>query len=80
MQNKISMDLLLSQSGIGFSLDEFVSKLANVYEHKVLAELLKMILQMVQEIFIHRLLHGRLDTLKCCDRGHFRLNELPSCG
>ena len=74
MQGKISMDLSFCQSETGFSLDELVTKLADVYERKAFAELLKMILQMVQEILIHRLLHGRLDTLKCCDRGHFRLN------
>ena len=74
MQGKISMDLSFCQSETGFSLDELVTKLADVYERKAFAELLKMILQMVQEILIQRLLHGRLDTLKCCDRGHFRLN------
>ena len=74
MQGKISMDLSFCQSETGFSLDELVTKLADVYERKAFAELLKMILQMVQEILIHRLLHGRLDALKCCDRGHFRLN------
>ena len=74
MQGKISVDVSLCQSGTGFPLDELVTKLADVYERKAFAELLKMILQMVQEILIQRLLHGRLDTLKCCDRGHFRLN------
>lgn len=74
MQDKISMDLSFCQSETGFSLDERVTKLVDVYERKAFAELLKMILQMVQEILIQRLLHGRLDTLKCCDRGHFRLN------
>lgn len=50
MQGKISMDLSFCQSEEGFSLDELVSKLADVYERKAFSELLKMILQMVQEI------------------------------
>ena len=57
-----------------FFLDELVTKLADVYERKAFAELSKMILQMVQEILIHRFFHGRLDALKCCDHDHFRLN------
>ena len=34
MQGKISMDLSFCQSEEGFSLDELVSKLADVYERK----------------------------------------------
>ena len=74
MQDKISMDLSFCQSEIGFSLDELVTKLADVYERKAFAELLKMILQMVQAILIYRLLHGKQDALKCCAHGHLRLN------
>ena len=48
MQGKISMDLSFCQSEEGFSLDELVSKLADVYERKAFSELLKMILRMVQ--------------------------------
>lgn len=50
MQGKTSMDLSFCQSEEGFSLGELVSKLADVYERKAFSELLKMILQMVQEI------------------------------
>ena len=45
MQGKISMDLSFCQAETGFSLDELVTKLADVYERKAFAELLKMILQ-----------------------------------
>ena len=48
MQGKISMDLSFCQSEQGFSLDELVLKLADVYERKAFAELLKLILQDVQ--------------------------------
>ena len=37
------MDLSFCQSEEGFSLDELVSKLADVYERKAFSELLKMI-------------------------------------
>ncbi len=53
MQGKISMDLSFCQSENGFSLDELIIKLADAYERKAFSELLKMILQLVQEI-----LHG----------------------
>lgn len=72
MQGKISMDLSFCQSETGFSLDELVTQLADMYERKTFAEQLKMILQMVQEILIYRLLHGRLDALKWCAHGHHR--------
>ena len=74
MQGKISMDLSFCQSEEGFSLDELVSKLADVYERKAFSELLKMILQMVQEIQMYRILHGKADAMKCCSYGHLRLN------
>ena len=64
--------LVVLSIGNRFSLDELITKLADVYERKAFAELLKMILQMVQEILIHRLLHGRLDTLKYYDHGYLR--------
>lgn len=74
MQGKISMDLSFCQSENGFSLDELVVKLGDVYERKAFGELLKMILQMVQEILVYRIFHGKTDAVKCCPNGHLRLN------
>ena len=48
MQGKISMDLSFCQSEIVFSLDGLVTRLAGGYKRKAFAELLKIILQMVQ--------------------------------
>ncbi|WP_176011740.1 hypothetical protein [Victivallis sp. Marseille-Q1083] len=62
MQGKISMDLSFCQSENGFSLDELVTKLAEVYDRKAFAELLKMILQMVQELLMYRIFHGETDA------------------
>ncbi|NMA23581.1 MAG: hypothetical protein GX938_08785, partial [Spirochaetales bacterium] len=55
-------------------MDELVTKLAEVYDRKAFAELLKMILQMVQELLMYRIFHGETDALKCCDSGHLRQN------
>ena len=66
MQGKISMDLSFCQSETGFSLDELVTKLVDVYECKAFAELLKMILEMVQEILMYRIFQGKSDAMKCC--------------
>ncbi len=52
MQGKISMELSFCQLEEGFSLGELVVKLADVHERKAFGELLKMILQMMQEILI----------------------------
>ena len=51
------MDLSICQAGTGFSLDELVEKLADVFERKAFSELLKMILQLVQRRLV--LLHHR---------------------
>ena len=34
----------------------------------------KMILQMMQEILMYRIFHGKIDAMKCCTAGHLRLN------
>lgn len=74
MQGKISMELSFCQSEEGFSLGELVVKLADVHERKAFGELLKMILQMMQEILMYRIFHGKIDAMKCCTAGHLRLN------
>lgn len=61
MQGKISMNLSFCQSEIVFSLDGLVTRLAGGYKRKAFAELLKIILQMVQKILIYRLLHGSFE-------------------
>ena len=74
MQSRISMDLSICQSEKGFSLDELVIKLADIFERKAFSELLKMILQLVQEILMYRIFHGKTDAMKCCVNGRLRLN------
>ena len=74
MQGKISMDLSICQAGTGFSLDELVEKLADVFERKAFSELLKMILQLVQDVLMHRILNGKSEAMKCCPAGHLQLN------
>jgi hypothetical protein len=80
MQGKISMDLSFCQSENGFSLDELVLKLADVYERKAFSELLKMILQMVQEILMYRILNTKTNAMKCCDHGHLVSGRRPQGG
>ena len=48
MQGKISIELSLCQSETGFSLDELVIKLTNIYEKGHSPNCWKVILQMVQ--------------------------------
>ena len=74
MQGKISMELSFCQAETGFSLDELVEKLADVFERKAFAELLKMILQLVQEVLMYRIFNDKVNAMKCCSEGHLQLN------
>ena len=48
MRNRITMEMSICQAGNGFSLDELVKKLADAFENKAFAEILKMNLQLIQ--------------------------------
>jgi hypothetical protein len=52
MQGKISMDLTFCNSEEKFSFDELVMKVADAFEHKAIAELLKLILGLIQEVWV----------------------------
>lgn len=73
MQGKISMDLSFCLSENGFSLDELVIKLADVFERRAFAELLRLILQLTQEVLMSRLFAGK-GAVRCCENSHLRLN------
>lgn len=74
MQQKISMDLLICNSEDKISLDEIVQAVSSAYESKAFAELLKLILSMIQEIIIGRILRKSVDAPVCCEHGHLSLN------
>ena len=74
MQQKISMDLLICNSEDKISLDEIVQAVSSAYESKAFAELLKLILSMIQEIIIGRILSKSADAPVCCEHGHLSLN------
>ncbi len=74
MQGKIGMNLMFCQADDGVSLDEIVRTVRDAYEKKAFSELLKMILQMVQEILIRRAAEGKLESMKCCPDGHFQMS------
>ena len=74
MQQKISMDLLICNSEDKISLDEIVQAVSSAYEDKAFAELLKLLLGMIQEIIIGRILIRSADAPCCCEHGHLALN------
>lgn len=74
MQQKISMDLLICNSEDKISLDEIVQAVSSAYENKAFAELLELILSMIQEIIIGRILSKSPEAPICCDHGHLTLN------
>ena len=55
----------LCQAENGFSLDELVKKLADAFENKAFAEILKMNLQLTQEVLMHRIFNN-LNSQQCC--------------
>ena len=73
MQGKISMDLSFCLSENGFSLDELIEKLADVFERKAFPELLRLILQLIQEVLMSRIFANK-EAMHCCENSHLRLN------
>ena len=73
MRNKITMEMFICQAGNGFSLDELVKKLADAFENKAFAEILKMNLQLTQEVLMYRIFNGKSNQ-QCCPDGHLTLN------
>ena len=73
MRNKITMGMSICQAGNGFSLDELVKKLADAFENKAFAEILKMNLQLTQEVLMHRIFNNSSNQ-QCCPDGHLTLN------
>ena len=58
MRNKITMEMFICQAGNGFSLEELVKKLADAFENKAFAEILKMNLQLTQEVLLQRIFNN----------------------
>ena len=52
MHNKITTEMSICQAENGFSLDELVKKVADAYEKKAFAEILKMNLLLTQEVLL----------------------------
>ena len=73
MQCKVSMDLQFCLSEEHFSLDILVLKLAELFEAKAFAQILRLVLMLLQEVLVMRLLKGK-GTNCCCGGNHWRLN------
>ena len=65
MRNKITMEMSICQAENGFSLDELVKKLSDAFENKAFAEILKMNLQLTQEVLLYRIFNNS-SSQKCC--------------
>ena len=74
MQQKISMDFVMCNSEDRISLDEIVLAVSSAYEDKAFAELLTLILSMIQEIVVGRILSKSPDAPSCCGDGRLVLN------
>ncbi len=70
MRNKITMEMSICQAENGFSLDELVKKFTDAFENKVFAEILKINLQLTQEVLIYRIFNGKSNQ-QCC-RQHWQ--------
>jgi len=74
MQGKITSDLSFCLAENGFSLDELVFKLKELFENKAFSDLLRLILLLVQERLWTRILTGKNSAVKCCGNSCFKLN------
>ena len=74
MCNKNTMEMSICQAENGFSLDELVKKLADAFENKAFAEILKMNLQLTQEVLMYRIFNNS-STEKNVDKGIALLTE-----
>ena len=74
MQCKYNLDLSFCLADEGFSLDELVFRLGELFEKKSFSELLRLILMLVQEVLLNRLFHGKDFPFKCCGKSDFKLN------
>ena len=73
MRNKITMEMSICQAENGFSLDELVKKVADSYKNKAFADILKMNLQLTQEVLMYRIFNDK-SNMHCCSDGHLTLN------
>ena len=73
MRNKITLEMSICQAENGFSLDELVKKVADSYENKAFADILKMNLQLTQEVLMYRIFNDK-SNMQCCSDGHLTLN------
>jgi hypothetical protein len=74
MQGKCNLDLSFCLADNGFSLDELVFRLGELFEKKAFNELLRLILLLVQEVLINRLFSGKDLPFTCCNKQDFKLN------
>ena len=73
MRSKFNIEMSICQAENGFSLDELVKKLSDAFENKAFSEILKMNLQLTQEVLMHRIFNNSC-CLHCCADGHLMLN------
>jgi hypothetical protein len=68
------MEISIYQAENGISLDELVKKFADVFENKAFADILKMNLQLTQEVLMYRIFNNS-NNLSCCPDGYLTLNS-----
>ena len=61
------MNLLVCNSEDNFPIDKLVMKVADAFEHKAIAELLKLILGLIQEVLLNKIFSGRTPCCECGD-------------
>ncbi|MCF6175810.1 MAG: hypothetical protein L3J71_08590 [Victivallaceae bacterium] len=74
MQEKVTLDLSYCLAENGFSLDELIVKLSDLFKKKAFSELLKLILQNCQEVLLWRIFKGKPVAVSCCGKCEFTLN------
>ena len=74
MCSKNTMEMSICQAENGFSLDELVKKFTDAFKNKAFAEILKMNLQLTQEVLMYRIFNDK-SNMQCCSDEHLMLND-----
>jgi hypothetical protein len=74
MQEKITLDLSYCLAEKGFSLDELIFRLSELFKKKAFSEILKLILASCQDALLWRIFNGKMISVCCCGKCDFTLN------
>jgi hypothetical protein len=75
MQGKINLDLRFCTSDNGFSFEELVVRLSDLFHKQGFSIVLELIVGLVQEVLVGRLKNDDYSPVSCCEGARFHLHD-----